>query len=60
VSYGLAAIVGSLGGGLLYDRIGMAGLFRVLLVTALVSVVVLWAALRIRRPGHGLPEPEGA
>jgi PPP family 3-phenylpropionic acid transporter len=55
VSYGLAAIVGTLGGGLLYDRIGMAGLFRVLLVTALASVVVLWAALRIRQPRHVAP-----
>jgi PPP family 3-phenylpropionic acid transporter len=49
VSYGLASIVGSLGGGYLYDRIGMAGLFRVLFVTALASVAVLWAALRMPR-----------
>ncbi len=57
VSYGLAAIVGTLGGGLLYDRIGMAGMFRVLFVTALVSVVVLWAALRIPARGMGESEP---
>jgi PPP family 3-phenylpropionic acid transporter len=46
VCYGLAAIVGSLGGGYLYDRIGMAGLFRTLFVVAAAGLVVLWGALR--------------
>ena len=46
VSYGLAAIVGTLGGGFLYDRVGMAGLFRVLFVVAALSLGLLWVALR--------------
>jgi PPP family 3-phenylpropionic acid transporter len=59
VCYGLASIVGSLGGGFLYDRIGMAGLFRVLFGVAIVSAGVLWAALRLPKPSRRtmLPEP---
>jgi len=52
VCYGLAAIVGALGGGYLYDQVGMAGLFRVLFAVAAVGLVVLWAALRV----SGRPE----
>jgi predicted MFS family arabinose efflux permease len=58
VSYGLAAIVGALGGGYLYDRIGMAGLFRVLFAVGVASLAVLWAALRI--PRRQSDKPSGA
>jgi hypothetical protein len=45
VSYGRQRS-STLGGGFLYDRVGMAGLFRVLFVVAALSLGLLWVALR--------------
>jgi PPP family 3-phenylpropionic acid transporter len=54
VAFGLAAIVGSLLGGYLYDAVGMPAMLRVLSVLTLCGLFLFWLTAQPRRPAYAV------